>query len=139
MENVPQGQPVRTWLFQIVVHAFRDRGRRRGGTDSRPGDWVVEDPRAPDPVELASTAERGRIVAQTVSRLPPRQREVLVLHVYEQLSIAEVSAMLGISETNVRAHLSYSRTRLKEWLAPYREQESRERGPQTTRPKRRGA
>jgi len=54
-----------------------------------------------------------------VSRLPPRQREVLVLIVFEKLSTSETAALVGISEQNVHATLSAARARLKQRLAPY--------------------
>lgn len=72
----------RTWLFQIVVNAFRDR-LRRPRMDSL--DEEVDDRRGAGPAETALQDELGELVAQKVSGLPPRQREVLVLTMYEQL------------------------------------------------------
>ena len=62
------------------------------------------------------------MVADAVSSLPPRQREVLVLVVYEQLSTEEAARVLNTSETNVRANLSYARAALKKMLAAYRDE-----------------
>ena len=107
----------RTWLFQIIVNAFRDglrRGRRTPGS--------IDDAPEPagttsDPASAAAGAELGAIVARHVSNLPPRQREVLVLVVYEELSPAEAARLLGISESNARANLHFARERLKrEWV-----------------------
>ena len=54
-----------------------------------------------------------------VGMLPPRQREVLVLSVYEEQSSAEIAVMLGISEQNVRTNLHLGREKLRELLAPF--------------------
>jgi RNA polymerase sigma-70 factor (ECF subfamily) len=107
----------RTWLFQIVVNVFRDRLRKRPPPGALPDGLV--DAGGVAPAAGAETDERGRLIAKAVSALPPRQREVIVLHTYEQLTIAEVAQALGITEVNVRAQLTYARKRLKELLAPY--------------------
>jgi RNA polymerase sigma factor (sigma-70 family) len=59
------------------------------------------------------------LVAQRISALPVRQREVLVLTAYEQMKPREVAKVLGISESNVYANLHYARKRLREELTPY--------------------
>ena len=111
---------LRTWLLRIVVNAFRDQLPRRDQpqelSDSFP------DARADSPLMRVERAEQGRLVAQAVSSLPPRQREVLVLVVYEQLSTAEAARVLNTTETNVRANLSYARASLKKMLAAYRDE-----------------
>ena len=58
-------------------------------------------------------------MARLVSSLPPRQREVLVMVAYEQMTTADVAAALGVTEHNVRANLHAARARLRERLAPY--------------------
>src|SRR5947209_8746215 len=109
----------RTWLFQIAVHAFRDgvdRRQRQHAASAGELDDDQPDERSPGPPARASAAELGDAVADAVSNLPPRQREVLVLHVYEQLSDAEVAAVLGITQQNARTTLHHARARLKQVL-----------------------
>jgi RNA polymerase sigma-70 factor (ECF subfamily) len=79
----------------------------------------VGDVASVDPFRATDAREIGKLVAQRISSLPPRQREVLVLIVYEQMPPAQVAAVLGISEQSVRTNLSYARERLKNELAPY--------------------
>ncbi len=111
----------RTWLFRIVINVFRDRLRA-----SQPAPLPIEDnseglcdARIAGPTEAVMQAELEEIVAREVSRLPPRQREVVVLSVYERLSKREVARIVGISEANVYSTLSAARSRLKTRLAPY--------------------
>ncbi|MGA2231282.1 MAG: RNA polymerase sigma factor [Tepidisphaeraceae bacterium] len=109
----------KTWLFQIVVHAFRDDLERRS---RRPASAMEDEPpdrRANDPAVLAASAELGRIVAAAVSNLPPRQREVMVLHTYEELNDLELAAVLDITPQNVRTTLHLARERLRQVLRPY--------------------
>jgi RNA polymerase sigma-70 factor (ECF subfamily) len=107
----------RTWLFRIVINAFRDRLRARPATESLPED--VPDARAADPPAEAAAAELGRLVAARVSALPPRQREVLILTAYEGLAPPEVAKIVGISRANVHATLHAARRRLRKELAPH--------------------
>ena len=111
----------RTWLFRIVINVFRDRLRRRRlsvvSLDEEPREAL--DPKSVEAGEAAAAGELGRRVAEEVSRLPPRQREVLVLVAFEKLSVRETAAAVGISEQNVYATLSAARAQLKRRLAPF--------------------
>jgi RNA polymerase sigma-70 factor (ECF subfamily) len=105
----------RTWLFRIVVNAFRDWAAPRPVPERLEAD--PPDRRAGDPCSEAAAAELGRRIAERVSALPPRQREVLVLVSYEGLSPREVAEVLGITEANVHATLHVARKRLRRELA----------------------
>jgi RNA polymerase sigma-70 factor (ECF subfamily) len=119
-----------TWLYRIIVNAWRDRhaaaaneaneieGRDESG-------WI--DSRARDPASTAASSEICDLVAAKVSSLPPRQREVIVLIAYEQLSVADAAVVLETSEGNVRVNLFHARQRLKAELGEYLKQDVRER------------
>ncbi|HVT87295.1 MAG TPA: RNA polymerase sigma factor [Tepidisphaeraceae bacterium] len=118
-----------TWLFQIVINVFRDQLRRRGASEELSDG--LPDVRPNDPREIASSAEMGELVARHVSSLPPRQREVLVLVVYEQYSQSQAADLLQISLQNVRTNLHLARQTLKKQLAVYLGEDHGENG---TRP-----
>lgn len=106
---------VTTWLFRIVVNAFRDRYRARDDVES----IESEPPASDDPTRSIEADELGEIVARHVSSLPPRQREVLVLIAYEQLGTSDAAAVLDMSEQSVRTNLHFARERMREKLAKY--------------------
>lgn len=110
-----------TWFTRVLINVFRDRLRRRPEPVVRldPEQVNLVDMRADDPASVAATGELAERVAVEVSRLPPRQREVLVLATYEGYSLAAIAALLEINEQNVYATLSAARARLKARLAPY--------------------
>lgn len=60
-------------------------------------------------------AERTRLLT-AVRRLPTRQREVVVLRYYEQLSVAEVAGLLGIAPGAVSSSLGRALTTLSRLL-----------------------
>jgi RNA polymerase sigma-70 factor (ECF subfamily) len=110
---------LRTWLLKIAIHAFRDSVANRNRRPTEPIVDDLADPRGPEPDRASLQAELGEQIAQAVSSLPPRQREVLVLSVYEQLAAAEIAELLGITVSNVHVNLHHARERLKQLLAGY--------------------
>ena len=57
-------------------------------------------------------------VLTALRRLPPRQREVIVLRVFLDLDIDTTARQLGIAPGTVRAHLSRAMAALRSGLAP---------------------
>ncbi len=108
---------VRTWLFQVVLHACRRRARRRAG-----------EPAEHDPVERAAALaasdaggeERlaarqvGAALERAIAALPPEAAEVLMLRDVEGLSGEETAAILGIGVAAMKSRLHRARLDLKE-------------------------
>lgn len=107
----------RTWLLRIVINVFRDHFSKRTIQESLSEDFA--DPKVNAPPTEALANELSQLIADCVSALPTRQREVLVLSSFEGLSPSEVAEVLRISEANVHATLHVARRRLKNDLAPY--------------------
>lgn len=106
--------PIRMWIGRIVVNVFRTWIARQRTSES-----LIDDPPEKSRPEdcLIADAERNELVARYVSRLPPRQREVLVFCVYENLTAAQVAELLGLSEQNVYSSLSAAKRQLRESLS----------------------
>ncbi len=113
----------RTWLFRIVVNAFRDSLRRQEVHATLPAD-VVDG--GSDHVAAAEIREVEAIVAESIAALPPRQREVVVLRIVEELPACEVARILDMTEANVHATVYAARKQLKRKLAPYLDEVTRE-------------
>lgn len=67
---------------------------------------------------LAESKEESRLLYEAVLELPPRCREVFLLHLFKDLSHAEIAAQLGISKSMVEKHILratvHCRDRLKD-------------------------
>ena len=106
----------KTWATRILLNVFHDWLAKQH--DSLPL-VDVSDPRQADPAACAMAKELRRYVAERVSALPPRQREVLILLVYEGLSAEDVAQLLELQVANVYATLYQARRRLRVELAPF--------------------
>src|SRR5258706_3650454 len=69
-----------------------------------------------DPEAIAEERELHRTILRAVNALSPRERAATLLFYYEQLSLREVAAMLGISLVAVKGRLFKARKQLKEEL-----------------------
>ena len=73
---------------------------------------------AEDPHEVAEAQELHDAVLQAVDALPARTRSAVMLYYYEQLTVRELSAILGISVAAVKGRLHRARNRLRARLSP---------------------
>lgn len=68
------------------------------------------------PENLALKEESDYALLDALNRLNKNYRIVLYLHYYEGYSVSEVSSILKISESNVKARLKRGRDKLKAFL-----------------------
>ncbi len=111
---------IETWLYRITVNECR-RVRRRSLLRLRFFRRVLAERHNPRPAAPPETALREREtfqrVRQAVQDLPPRYREVVVLHYLEGLAVAEIAAITGLSSGAVEVRLHRARQRLRSALA----------------------
>jgi DNA-directed RNA polymerase specialized sigma24 family protein len=94
-----------------MVHTHTSWWRRSRREGALP---VAFDPAAPEGPDLG---ERDRTVA-ALRLLPPRQRAVVVLRYYEDLSEAEIARVLGCSPGTVKSQASKALRTLRTHLSP---------------------
>lgn len=105
----------RVWLIRIVWNIVLDRKRR---AKTRPEtDDVAELARVLPVSELsaeerAAAAQHHAHVLACVEKLPVREREVMMLSAFEELSSVEIAAVLEVTESSVRSRLFRARNLL---------------------------
>ncbi len=62
---------------------------------------TLQDPDAPDPAHLVDAAELKDRVADAIARLPEREKLVIALYYYENLTLREIGEVLGVTESRV--------------------------------------
>jgi RNA polymerase sigma-70 factor (ECF subfamily) len=95
-----------TWLVAIAVNCARERRRAGGALDPLEDDAPVVDR------DLESAPARID-VERALAQLPPRYREVVVLHELEGFTHEEIAEMLGIEPGTSRSQLHHARRRLR--------------------------
>lgn len=112
-----------TWLFGIAANLGREhlRWKRRHPTSSIEGEPEPVEPRSPG--DDAQDRERREAVRDAIGRLPQEMRELVLLSEYEEMSHAQVAAVLGCSSKAVERRLSRARDHLRAALAPWLNEE----------------
>lgn len=107
---------MRVWLIRVAWNLALDRKRRKRpeqldeafaqslASVTMPADTAMEE------------AQRYQSVLREIERLPRAERHVLLLSALDELRATEIAAVLGRSESAVRALLSRARARLRERL-----------------------
>jgi len=101
------------YLRQTVVNRSRSVLRHRGVRARHPQQVPADQPGADDDVLLS---ERRSTVLDALRELPDRQREVLALRYYLDLSEADIADTLGISRGAVKSHASRGAAALRSLL-----------------------
>ena len=99
------------YVRRIMYHENVSRWRRRR---------VVEEPLGGHDEATRDGAERGldrMVLADALARLTPKQRTVLVLRYYEDLTEQQVAAVMGVRVGTVKSQTRHALMRLRQ-LAP---------------------
>ncbi len=107
------GRPVRAWLLTITFNLWRDDLRRARRWRERP--LVGEVAAAPEPDRLGRERDVYR-VRRALSSLPPRQRSLLELHWFDELTYPEIAERCGLSAGAVKLRAFRAHAALRELL-----------------------
>ncbi len=109
----------RVWLIRIVWNIVLDRKRRaktRPETDDVAELARVLPSNGLSAEEMAAAAQHHAHVLACVEQLPAKEREVLQLSAFEELSSVEIAAVLGVTESSVRSRLFRARNLMADLL-----------------------
>lgn len=107
------------YVRRVLVNLSRDRIRslfRRPRESPLPDEvdaWAVD-------AGYDRVTER-RVVVRALAQLAPRQRQVVVLRFFEDLSVEHTAELLGFSTGTVKSYTSRALARLRELMADYHE------------------
>jgi RNA polymerase sigma factor for flagellar operon FliA len=72
-----------------------------GGGDTVSLIDTIEDPHADDPSKAMSQTEVREALADAIQRLPEREKLVITLYYYEELTLREIGEVLSVTESRV--------------------------------------
>jgi RNA polymerase sigma factor (sigma-70 family) len=110
---------LKTWLFGVIRRTAAERRRVRWARDLVSLRWRnghPVPPAVPSPEALTGDAETARELRAVLTALPARQREILHLVFYQDLTVEEAAEVLGISLGSARTHYHRGKAALRERL-----------------------
>jgi RNA polymerase sigma-70 factor (ECF subfamily) len=114
----------KTWLFGIVRLTAADQRRRRFLHDlvwSRAmTEHALRDDSPAADAGLASAQRRGSL-ERALAALPRRQREVVSLVFYHEMTVEAAAEVMAIGVGSARQHYARGKARLKEALAQWKD------------------
>jgi RNA polymerase sigma-70 factor (ECF subfamily) len=98
-----------TWLYRTTRYVCNEFNRRRRNEplDDEPADGTA------DPHRHVAQFDTASRVRKLVASLPARQREVVLLRIFEELSVAETAKAMGCREGTVKALLHKAKKQLR--------------------------
>jgi RNA polymerase sigma-70 factor (sigma-E family) len=117
---------LRRTIYHLAVDQWRARRRRGEVLGKTEAEMDTASVRAGLPDSTEAVHLRLALV-QGLAQLPPRQRAVLVLRYWEQLSESEAADLLGCSLGTVKSSTSRGLARLREVTAPWAAQDDEAR------------
>jgi RNA polymerase sigma factor (sigma-70 family) len=94
----------------LLEQAQKDPNAVERATDQARVDLALEPP-------VRDEAELREVLGDAISRLPEREKLVVTLYYYEELTLAEIAQVLGVTETRVRQIHTRAVLRLRARLA----------------------
>jgi RNA polymerase sigma-70 factor (ECF subfamily) len=105
-------KPLRPWLYRIAVNMSRNLLRRKTWMRLFPG--VPSEGTEHSAESFALQSESTLELWNAVSRLSPKQREVITLHYYAGLPLPETAEALGIPLGTCKSRLHAALCKLRE-------------------------
>jgi len=111
---------MRTWFFGVVRTTAKERRRYSVVRRSALMNWFrgqgAPEP-VPTPEHLTSAASRQAELQRLLARLSSRQRDLLHLVFYQELSIEQAAEVLGVTVGTARTHYERGKARLRKLLS----------------------
>jgi RNA polymerase sigma-70 factor (ECF subfamily) len=118
----PQRASLRTYLCAIARHLAFKQLRKLGQetTVDEPPELLSDGGARPagDALDEVIAGEAATAVRAAVERLPPLQREAVVLFEYQEMSLADIAAVCETDVGTIKSRLHRARERLRRVLRP---------------------
>jgi len=105
-----------SWLYRIALNEALNLVRDRGREDELDDGVELPAPGADGPEQRLQAAQRSRRLQEAMMKLSTRDRVVVSLRHFSELSYAEIADVLDIDEKTVKSRLFEARQRLRHLL-----------------------
>jgi RNA polymerase sigma-70 factor (ECF subfamily) len=104
------------FLSTCVVNCARDKNKMKVGHNFDQHLTKTIDTVSSDPFDNAIDCEESIRLQDLLSQLPYEQREVIVLHLHQEMRFREIAAGLGVSINTVQSRYRYGLQKLRQIL-----------------------
>ena len=112
------------WVRQIASNTARDWLKKKrpmlftelspGGEQDIPVEELFPDERSENlPDQVIDQKETKRLIGEIIEELPEDQRAAIGMFYYEEMSVKEIAAAMGVSESAVKSRLMYGRNKIE--------------------------
>ena len=115
--------PFNAWLYRIARNRLIDHHRQHSASDNRhlymdeqnfPIATLVNQPLSPD--EIASLTQRADVLTTAIQKLPPAQREAILLRHIAGMTVNEVAEFVNEGAETVKSRLRYAVAKIRSQL-----------------------
>lgn len=104
----------KAWMMQILVRTAYKSGKKK--SRELPDEEIMQKAdksQGISSIERVIAREEAEMIAVAVRSLPIKQRTVVALYYYQECSVSEIAAMLGVLEGTVKSRLHTARKLLR--------------------------
>lgn len=119
LQSFQSSSTFKTWFFRIVYNTSISKLRTRKNVEVKIEDVKISDTElysTENAVGQLNTEDRQKYLQEGLERLEPEERALLKMYYYDDFSMDEVSAITGLTVSNVKVKIHRSRKRLLQVL-----------------------
>ena len=112
LSGFKKNSSLRTWIYRIAVNSCLNhvRDHRKAETTEVTAELVVTEPTG---ASRLIADEHGQRLRDAIAELPPKQKMVLELRIYDELKFREVAELAGCSENAAKVNFHHAVTHLR--------------------------
>ena len=119
LQSFQSSSTFKTWFFRIVYNTSISKLRTRKNVEVKIDDVKISDAElysTENAVGQLNSEDRQKYLQEGLERLEPEERALLKMYYYDDFSMDEVSAITGLTVSNVKVKIHRSRKRLLQEL-----------------------
>jgi RNA polymerase sigma-70 factor (ECF subfamily) len=109
--NIPS---FRYWLLRVCKNLWLDFCRRQSRLAGADALEHIPDHRTPEVIHLEN--EQKQALWRCLDALPPKDREIIILHYFSGLPLKEIAPLMGLGYDTVRQRIARLRNKLRQEL-----------------------
>ncbi len=120
LSSFQNGSTFKTWFFRIVYNTSISRLRTRKNREVNIDEVKISDSEiliTENAVDQLNTLDRQKYLKMGLERLSHEEQALLEMYYYDDFSMDEISAIAGLTVTNVKVRIHRSRKKLLQELS----------------------